>query len=149
MQSHVSEIKIRRMRISDYDAAAEIWLVGGLPYKPNGRDARERIAEELKGPNAIFLVAEMDGKVVGVVLGTHDGRKVWGNRMGVRPGYQRRGIGSALLKELERITGEMGFLVCAALVERDNVASRRMCEKMGYEGHEELMYYVKKKTKDS
>jgi len=145
----VSAINIRRMNIADYDACAEIWIAGGLPYKPNGRDSRERIERELTQPSAIFLVAEIDGKVVGVVLGTHDGRKVWGNRLGVHPDHKRRGIATALLDELERIGDGMGLLVCAALVENDNEASKAMLAKRGYVGHDELTYYVKKKTEGS
>ena len=145
----MSAFKIRRMTIEDYDAAVEIWKEGDLPFKPSGRDARERVAKELKQPTSIFLVAEKGGKVVGVVLGTHDGRKVWGNRMGVHKDYRRMGIASALLTELERAADEMGFLVCAALVENDNLASKGMLAKRGYEAHDELTYFVKKKTKDS
>jgi ribosomal protein S18 acetylase RimI-like enzyme len=145
----VSAVKIRRMTIVDYDACADIWLAGGLPYKPKGRDSRERIANELTQPSSIFLVAEIEGDVVGVVLGTHDGRKVWGNRLGVHRDYRRMGIGSALLAELERIGDGMGLLVCAALVENDNEPSKQMLAKRGYVGHDELRYYVKKRTNDS
>jgi ribosomal protein S18 acetylase RimI-like enzyme len=145
----MERLVIRPMKPEDYDACAEIWLAGGLPYKPKGRDSRERIAKELTKPNAIFLVAEIDGKVAGVVLGTHDGRKVWGNRLAVHPGYQRMGVATALLDELEGRVDKMGFLVCAALVENDNAASKAMLAKRGYEAHNELTYFVKKKTKDS
>ncbi len=141
----VSSVAIRRMTIADYDACAEIWLAGGLPYRPGGRDSRERVAGELSQPSSIFLVAEIDGRVAGVVLGTHDGRKIWGNRLGVHPDFRRRGIATALLDEMERIGDGMGMLVAAALVENDNEASRKMLEKRGYVGHGELTYYVKKK----
>jgi ribosomal protein S18 acetylase RimI-like enzyme len=137
------------MAMADYDACVEIWVAGGLPYKPNGRDSRERIARELSQPSSFFLVAEMGDKVVGAVLGTHDGRKLWGNRLAVHPGFKRRGVATALMDELERLGEEMGLLVVAALVEDDNAASRAMLEKRGYVGHGELTYYVKKKTQGS
>jgi ribosomal protein S18 acetylase RimI-like enzyme len=145
----VAGFTIRRMRLSDYDAAVEIWKAGGIPYKPTGRDSRERIEKELQQSSSAFLVAEADGKVVGVVLGTRDGRKMWMNRLGVHPSFRRRGVGAALLRELERMADAMGLLVCAALVEKENAASCAMMAKLGYEGHDELTYYVKKKTKGS
>jgi len=76
---------IRELSIGDYDALVALWDESGLPYKPAGRDARGHIARELEGPSSIFLVAEVDGKLAGAVLGTHDGRKGWINRLSVAP----------------------------------------------------------------
>ena len=73
-----------------------LWQEGGLPYRPDGRDRRERIARELAGPCSIFLAAEEDGRLVGAVLGTQDGRKGWINRLVVAPSRRRKGVGEAL-----------------------------------------------------
>ena len=75
-------IKIRRMRPSDYDALVSTWKAAGLPYRPKGRDSRRNIERELKLDTSLFFVAEEKRKIVGVVLGTQDGRKVWPNRIG-------------------------------------------------------------------
>jgi len=71
------KVVIREFCIEDYHALMAIWDESRLPYKPQGRDRRDRIEDEIKRPNAIFLVAEADGRLVGSVLATHDGRKGW------------------------------------------------------------------------
>jgi len=62
---------IRKLRIEDYDALIALWDEAELPYKPRGRDRRDNIERQLKQTNTIYLIAEMDGKLVGSVFGTH------------------------------------------------------------------------------
>ncbi|MCK4392559.1 hypothetical protein KAX17_06600 [Candidatus Bipolaricaulota bacterium] len=40
---------IRELTVNDYDALVALWKEAGLPYRPNGRDQRERIAREVAG----------------------------------------------------------------------------------------------------
>jgi GNAT superfamily N-acetyltransferase len=74
-----------------------LWQESGLPYRPDGRDRRERIARELAGPCSTFLAAEEDSRLVGAVLGTQDGRKGWINRLVMAPSRRREGVGEALV----------------------------------------------------
>jgi hypothetical protein len=67
--------------------SSELWQEAGIHYRPGGRESRSHLAKELEGGQAIFLVAVAEGKVVGVVLGTHDGRKGWINRLAVAKGF--------------------------------------------------------------
>ena len=48
-----------------------------------------------------FIGAFADGKLVGIVVATHDGRKGWINRLAVHPDYRRRGIAKKLIEEAE------------------------------------------------
>ena len=66
---------IREFRIEDYDGIVALWAEAGIHYRPNVRESRPRMEKELKSSQAIFLVAAVDKRIVGVVLGTHDGRK--------------------------------------------------------------------------
>jgi len=67
-----AQIQVRHLTIDDYDALVRLWEESGLPYRPDGRDRRERIARELAGRCSILLAAEEDGRFVGAILGTHD-----------------------------------------------------------------------------
>ncbi len=138
-------VLIRALTIADYDALVRLWREGGLPYRPDGRDRRERIARELEGPSSVFLGAEEDGRLVGAMLGTHDGRKGWINRLVVAPSHRRRGVGAALVREVEKRLAEIGIEVIACLIEDWNRDSMQFFETVGYVHDEEVLYYSKRK----
>jgi len=142
-------LRIRDMSIDDYDALVSLWEEGGLPYRPQGRDQKERIAREIDGPCSVFLAAEDDGRVVGAVLGTHDGRKGWINRLVVAPPHRGRGIGAALVAEAERRLASLGIEIVTCLIETWNDGSMRFFEKLGFVAHNECIYYSKRKSPDT
>ena len=66
------EVQIRDFQIEDYDNLISLWKKAKLEHKAKGRDRREKIEKELKESPSFILVAEVDGKLVGSVLGSHD-----------------------------------------------------------------------------
>lgn len=120
-------IRVREFKIEDYDNLISLWKKAGLPYKPFGRDRRERIERELIRGKCVFLVAETtsSNRLVGSVFGTHDGRKGWINRLAVIPEYQRKGVASMLVEEVERRLCDVGIEIFAVLVEDWNTGSMR------------------------
>ncbi|MCK4359045.1 MAG: hypothetical protein KAW92_09965 [Candidatus Cloacimonetes bacterium] len=60
-------ILIRKFSTEDYDALIKLWNDSQLPYKPKGRDSKDKIEFELKQGNALFLVVEINGKLVGSI----------------------------------------------------------------------------------
>ena len=133
------------MTIDDYDALVRLWQEGGLPYRPEGRDRRERMARELAGSCSLFLAAEEDGRLVGAILGTHDGRKGWINRLVVASSHRRQGVAAALVREVEGRLAELGIEVIACLIENWNHDSIQFFEATGYVYDEEVLYYSKRK----
>lgn len=85
--------------------------------------------------------------IVGVILGTHDGRKGWVNRLAVLPEYRRRGVARALVRELERRFRRMGIGVFCALVEDWNRVSLKAFRAMGYELHRDIFYFSKRRSR--
>ena len=136
---------IRELSIDDYDRLIDLWDRSALPYKPHGRDARERIARELQGPSAIFLVAEIDGELVGSVLGTHDGRKGWINRLCVAPEHRGNGIGRELVREVEERLEKLGIEIVTCLIETWNGGSMAFFAALGYVRHDDIVYFSKRK----
>jgi len=136
---------VRPMRPEDYPALVRLWKDAGLTYHPKGRDSKARVIKELGTPMALFLVAESEGRLIGSLLGTTDGRKGWINRLAVHPEHQRKGVAMALLKEMERRFDERGILVLCALIQGDNASSQTFFARAGYAEDPTVVYYTKRK----
>ena len=131
--------------ISEYKKMLEIWDECDLPYKPEGRDTRENIAKELREQPEYWIGAYDDNKLVGIIVGTDDGRKGWINRLAVKKVYRGNGIGTKLVRLLEEKFEEKGFKIWAALIEPDNPKSMEFFEKMGFEDSN-IKYYSKRES---
>lgn len=143
-----SDVNIREFQIEDYDPLMVLWNESRLPCRPKGRDSREKIAREIEHLNAVFLIAEMDGQIVGSIFGTHEGRKGWINRLAVSPAYRKRGIASKLVAEAESRFSEHGIDIVACLIEEWNTVSMEVFEKLGFKRHTDIIYFSKRKSPD-
>lgn len=141
-------ILIRKFSTEDYNALIKLWNDSRLPYKPKGRDSKDKIEFELKRGNALFLVAEINGKLVGSILGTHDGRKGWINRLAVAPEYQMQGIARRLVDKVEGWLHKLGISIIACLVEDWNMNSKKFFESLGYNMFADIVYFTKKRYPD-
>ncbi len=141
-------VEVRRMREEDYDAVADIWTRSGLPYQPRGRDSRERIREQMGMGSSIFLVAEDRGRVVGVLLVTHDLRKGWLNRLAVMPEQQGRGTAKELVRRAEEELSALGISIFAVQIHERNARSRKLFADLGYQEHEDIVYCSKRSGPD-
>ena len=137
---------IRDMALDDYGPVTQVWTQAGLPYRPLGRDRLEKMQVEMERGTAVFLVAEADGEIVGVVLGTHDGRRGWINRLAVTPAYQRRGIAERLVHEVECRVEALGIDIVAALIETENEASLAFFRAIDYVHASEVEYVSKRRS---
>lgn len=115
--------RIRSAREEDRAAVLGLWEAAGmLAYTPT---AELDLANALRHQPDLLLVAEDEGGVVGTVTGTTDGRRGWIFRLAVAPGARRRGIGRALVAEVERRLAARGVPQVNLLVfaeERDAAA---------------------------
>jgi ribosomal protein S18 acetylase RimI-like enzyme len=142
-------VVVRDMRVDDYDAVRRLWEEAGLPFKPEGRDSRQRVALELDQGTAVFLVADVDGEHAGVVFGTHDGRKGWINRLAVAPRFQGRGIARMLVREVETRLVAKGVEITAALIETPNTDSLAFFRAIGYVHDPDIEYVSKRRSADT
>jgi ribosomal protein S18 acetylase RimI-like enzyme len=137
------------MTLEDREAVVRLWTEAGLPFRPLGRDRLEKMRLEMERGTAIFLVAEVAGETVGVVLGTHDGRRGWINRLAVAPAYQRQGIARRLVREVEARTEALGIEIVAALIESENEASLAFFRAIDYLHAPDIEYVSKRRSADT
>jgi ribosomal protein S18 acetylase RimI-like enzyme len=141
----MAEFKIRRLTAEDYDRLIELWTECRLPVKPEGRDSRAEIVRQLGLPYVNFIAAESDGRVVGTVVASHDGRKGWVNRLAVDPAFRGRGLGRRLVREAEEWLEAQGMGIFACLIEDWNGVSMELFQKLGYVKHGEIIYFAKRR----
>ena len=142
----MTQVAIRKFKIKDYDAVVALWEKARLPYKPKGRDSRKSIEKQIKQANTIYLVAELNNKIIGSVLGTSDSRRGYINRLAVLPVFQNRGIGRQLVKEVEKQMYKIGIGIITSLVEDWNKTSLKVFQRMGYKKHKDIIYFSKRKS---
>jgi ribosomal protein S18 acetylase RimI-like enzyme len=141
-------VLIRQFKHDDYDRIIRLWSSANLPIRPKGRDSYEKIKAQIRGGSTILLVAESNGKVVGTVLGTHDGRKGWINRLAVDTEFRRKNIAKQLVSQAEKWFEEIGLEVFACVIEGNNIPSIELFKKLGYEEWD-VRYFSKRKSQES
>ncbi|HOX27776.1 MAG TPA: GNAT family N-acetyltransferase [bacterium] len=135
---------IRTMKPEDYEPVIAIWESAGLLIEREGRESRDSIIKQLSLAEGLMLVAEDDGKPVGVVIGSHDNRKGWINRLAVSPEKQHAGVATALVKAVEAKFKSIGMNVIGLLMIDDNEKSAALFKSLGYVRHEDIVYYSKR-----
>lgn len=130
-------MRIRQFSIDDYSVVFELWKLAGLIIRPG--DGLEEIKLKLQRDSDLFLVAQEAGEIVGTVMGAWDGRRGWIYHLAVKPGQQRRGIGSALVKQVEDQLFAKGAKKVNAQIYASNQPSLAFFKAEGYEAQPELI----------
>jgi putative acetyltransferase len=118
------DIEIRNETAADV-AAIEAVTIAAFLHAPHTSHAEQLIVDALRnaGQLTVSLVASADGTVVGHVaispVSISDGATGWYGLgpISVAPEYQRRGIGSRLMREALRVLREHGAIGCVLLGE--------------------------------
>ncbi len=143
-----SKLTIRKMNITDYDDLIKLWIKAGLPYRPNGRDRKNKIMEELKNPTTNILLMEYEQNMIGSIFATHDGRKGWINRLVITPEFRNNGLAQKLIAEAENFLIQKGIEIIACLIEDWNGQSMKLFQKAGYKKHTDIIYFTKRLNPD-
>ena len=128
---------IRSFASLDYDAVVAIWRDAAFTIGPS--ETRDGLALRLERDPQLFLVAELDGEVVGAVMGAFDGRRGWVYHLAVRADHQRLGIGRALLSEVENRLRAIGCIKVNLVVQATNAAVVPFYEAQDY-GKDDLIF---------
>ena len=134
MLTSTSQIKIRQFRQpEDYPAVYALWQNAGPGIHLRRSDEPDEIARKLERDPDLFLLAELDGDVIGSVLGGFDGRRGMMYHLAVANPFRQQGVASALVDELERRLRAKGCIRYYLLVTTDNASAIRFYERRGWE----------------
>jgi len=123
-------VQIRPFEPKDEESVVRLWTNCGLVVPWN--DPRRDIQRKLKVQPELFLVACLDGRVVGSVMAGYDGHRGWINYLAVLPEHQRAGIGRRLMEQAETRLRGMGCPKINVLVRTENAAVIAFYRRLGF-----------------
>jgi ribosomal protein S18 acetylase RimI-like enzyme len=125
---------------SDYSQVVNLWKNAGPGIHLRRSDDRDEIAKKLQRDPDLFILAELNGHIIGSVLGGFDGRRGMVYHLAVEDSYHKKGIGTELMNEVERRMKQRGCIRSYLLVTRDNLDAIRFYENTGWEQMDLLIY---------
>ena len=111
----------------DYSTVVSIWMAAGRDVL-----SEKKTRQVLDHEPGLMLVGEFDDQVVGIIVGTFDGRRGWLHRLAVHPEARRAGTATALVAEVEKRLALRGALRINLLVMPDNLAGLAFWRHLGY-----------------
>ena len=136
------DYSIRKVTIDDYDSIYELWNSTEQSRRALNPvdDSREGIARYLnRNPDTCFAAVK-NGKIIGVILTGHDGRRAIIHHMCVHPDYRCMGIAALLAALAEDALKKEGIQKIFGLVFKDNEPANAFWEKQGYSLRTNLNY---------
>ncbi len=131
---------IRNMTINDYEEVYNLWLSCKGMGLNNLDDSKDGINKLLKrNPNTCF-VYEIDKKIVGVILGSHDGRRAHINHLAVLEEYRNNKVATKLLDKTMEAFKKEGINKVNLVTFKTNDVGNSFWEKKGFKVREDLYY---------
>jgi ribosomal protein S18 acetylase RimI-like enzyme len=127
---NVSGVSIRQCQVEEVEAVLELWRQADAT--PGVTDNADELRRAITQSPADVLVAEVEGRVVGSIIGTFDGWRGNIYRLAVHPDHRRQGIARALVTEVEKWLAKRGAKRITALVEKDHPWATGFWQAVGY-----------------
>jgi ribosomal protein S18 acetylase RimI-like enzyme len=124
-------VRIRAFDEGDTEQTVALWHRAGLtrPWNDPYRDIERKLAVQRE----LFLVAVEGDEVVGTVMGGYDGHRGWLYYLATAATHRGRGVGAALVAEVERLLLAMGCPKVQLMVRPENEGARGFYMALEYE----------------
>ncbi|GCD09390.1 GNAT family N-acetyltransferase [Clostridium tagluense] len=134
-------MEIKTMAIDNYENVYQLWSnTTGMGIRSLD-DSKKGISKFLlRNPTSNF-VAIINGKIVGVILCGHDGRRGYIYHAAVKINYRCQGIGKALLKAVYYALEQEGITKSGLVVFKTNEIGNSFWKSQGWEERTDLNYY--------
>ena len=131
------KITIRPFRETDQDDVINLWDKVFPDAPPHNNPARDIRTKREVQPE-LFLVALLEDQIVGTAMAGFDGHRGWVYYLGVDPEYQRRGVGTSLMKRVESRLMGMGCPKLNLQIRANNSEVQSFYESLGYYAEDRL-----------
>lgn len=133
-------IKIRVMNIKDYEGIYDLWInIPGMGLNTTD-DSREGIDKYLRRNPTSNFVAEDDGKIIGVIMSGHDGRRGYIYHTAVLPNYRNQGIAKKLVDNAMNALDKEGINKVGLVAFERNESGNGFWKNIGFVVRDDLVY---------
>ena len=123
-------MRVRAFELKDEPAVIALWEECRLVRPWN--DPHKDIARKLAVQPELFVVGEMQGRVIGSVMAGYEGHRGWVNYLAVAPAYRGRGFARALMAHVEQLLLARGCPKVSLLVRDSNTEAIAFYRRLGY-----------------
>ena len=139
-------IKIRKMKIDDYEQVYNLWLdTPGIGIRKH-EDSKTGIEKYLRRNPATCFVAEIDDKIIGSIMSGHDGRRAYIGHTAVSLSERNKGIGTDLLNAAIDALKQEGLNLIGLFVFNENKIGNEFWKNKGFSERTDLVFRNKNLT---
>lgn len=145
-----TKLLIRGVREHELAAVLQMWQAAGVT-PPGASDSIEGLTRLIREPAALLLIATIDDRIVGSVIGGWDGWRGNIYRLAVMPEHRRKGIARRLVTEISRELYAKGATRLSALVEHEHQWAIDFWDSvadLGYEYDPKFVRYIADRSED-
>ena len=96
-------------------------------------DPTKDIQRKLRVQPEMFLVAVLGDEIVATVMAGYEGHRGWVNYLAVAPEHRCKGLGRAMMTEVERLLGNAGCPKINVQVRGSNPSAIQFYHQLGYQ----------------
>lgn len=130
-------VTVRPYQEADEAAVARLWRQV-FPNAPAWNHPETDIRRKLAVQRDLFLVATLDGEVLGTAMAGYDGHRGWVYYVVVHPRRRRQAIGTTLMRNVEKRLAALGCPKLNLQVRADNHQVVAFYQHLGYEVEERI-----------
>jgi ribosomal protein S18 acetylase RimI-like enzyme len=123
-------MEIRPYAPADEDAVVELWQRCALLRPWN--DPRKDIQRKLTTQAELFLVGNLERRIVATIMAGYDGHRGWVNYLAVAAAHRNKGYGRTLMRRVEDLLAARGCPKLNIQVRADNREALLFYRKLGY-----------------
>ena len=124
-------LPVRPFEDDDLEDVVKLWETV-LPDDPPWNEPRTVVRRKLRIQRDLFLVGQIDGRVVATVMGGFDGFRGWVYHLAVAPDLRRRGLGGKMMEVVESKLLDLGCPKINLQIRASNQGVVDFYETLGY-----------------
>lgn len=138
-----SQVTVRTATSDDITAVVALWAAEGMLRSPDSGEHELRAFMATAPSACLVAVDDVGDRIVGAVMASVNAHRSMVHHLVVDPSCRRRGIGDALMDELEVRVQALGARRVNILVYAHNDSGRAFWARRGYDEAPDIVYGAK------